>query len=140
MNYLRKFTPSPYPACEHLRPALSVNGEKVGTWVNCPLAFLQSRNASYRVLFRYRGRLHPFTIGEMSQIDAIGIKAQAEELLRLLRRRRLIDLPAGCSIEEFLPEVPDIPIVLCFAVCISAKYELPLYCGIGSGKDSNRRL
>jgi integrase len=62
---------------------------------------LQERNGSYRILFRYRDKLHSFTIGEVSELDAVGHKAQAEELLRLLKRR-LIELPAGCSIEEFL--------------------------------------
>lgn len=65
------------------------------------MASLQLRNGSFRVLFRYRDRLHTFTIGEVDQAHAVGIKAQTEELLRLLKRR-LIDLPAGCKIEDFL--------------------------------------
>ncbi|HJT78699.1 MAG TPA: site-specific integrase [Gemmataceae bacterium] len=56
---------------------------------------------SWRILFRYNNALHSFTLDETDQVGAIGAKAQIEELLRLLKRR-LIDLPAGCTIEHFL--------------------------------------
>jgi integrase len=65
------------------------------------MASLQCRNGSWRVLFRYKGKLHTFTIGETDAIEAAGAKAQAEEILRLLKRN-LIELPPGCSIEDFL--------------------------------------
>lgn len=65
------------------------------------MASLQSRNGSWRVLFRYKGQWHAFTIGEVSAADAAVHKASTEELLRLLKRN-LLDLPSGCTIEHFL--------------------------------------
>src|SRR5262245_6901826 len=66
-----------------------------------PMASLQNRNGSWRVIFRFKGQWHAFTIGEVSPADAAVHKASAEELLRLLRRH-LLDLPSGCTIEHFL--------------------------------------
>jgi hypothetical protein len=66
-----------------------------------PMASLQCRNGSWRILFCYKGKLHSFTLDESDQIQAAGAKAEVEELLRLLKRK-LIDIPPGCSIEDFL--------------------------------------
>jgi len=65
------------------------------------MASLQNRNGSWRVIFRYKGEWHAFTIGEVSAADAAVHKASTEELLRLLKRN-LLDLPSGCTIEHFL--------------------------------------
>src|SRR5438477_33819 len=65
------------------------------------MASLQCRNGSWRVLFMYKGKLRTFSIDETDPVEAAGVKAQAEELLRLLKPK-LIDVPAGCSIEDFL--------------------------------------
>ncbi len=65
------------------------------------MAALQNRKGSWRVIFWYEGQQHAFTIGEVSAADAAVHKASTEELLRLLKRN-LIDVPSGCSIEDFL--------------------------------------
>src|SRR5438094_506175 len=65
------------------------------------MASLQNRNGSWRVIFRYKGQWHAFTIGEVSAADAAVHKASTEELLRLLKRH-LLDVPSGCTIEDFL--------------------------------------
>jgi len=65
------------------------------------MAALQNRNGSWRVIFRYDGKQRAFTICEVSAADATVHKASTEELLRLLKRG-LIEVPAGCGIEEFL--------------------------------------
>src|SRR6516164_9577121 len=65
------------------------------------MAWLESRNGSWRVVFRYQEGRHAFTIGEVSPADAAVHKASTEELLRLLKRN-LIRIPAGCSIEDFM--------------------------------------
>jgi integrase len=65
------------------------------------MAWLESRNGSWRVVFRYKEGRYAFTVGEVSAIDAAVYKASTEELLRLLRRN-LIDIPAGCAIEDFM--------------------------------------
>src|SRR4051794_27680667 len=65
------------------------------------MASLQNRNGSWRVIFRHKGQWHAFTIGEVSAADAAVHKASVEELLRLLKRN-LLDLPSGCTIENFL--------------------------------------
>ncbi len=65
------------------------------------MAWLESRNGSWRIVFRYKEGRFAFTIGEVSPADAAVHKASTEELLRLLKRK-LIDIPAGCSIEDFM--------------------------------------
>ncbi len=65
------------------------------------MAWLESRNGSWRVVFRYKEGRYAFTIGEVSAADAAVHKASTEELLRLLKRK-LIDIPSGCSIEDFM--------------------------------------
>jgi integrase len=65
------------------------------------MASLESRNGSWRVVFRFRSEKHHFTVGEVSAADAAAFKASTEELLRLLNRN-LITVPAGCSIEDFM--------------------------------------
>jgi integrase len=65
------------------------------------MAWLESRNGSWRVVFRYKEGRYAFTVGEVSAAEAAVSKASTEELLRLLKRN-LIDIPAGCSIEDFM--------------------------------------
>ena len=65
------------------------------------MASLEKRNGSWRVIFCYKRERRYFTIGEVSPSDAAVHKASTEELLRLLKRN-LIDIPAGCSIEDFM--------------------------------------
>ncbi len=65
------------------------------------MAWLESRNGSWRIVFRYKEWRYAFTIGEVSAADAAVHKASTEELLRLLKRN-LIDIPSGCSIEDFM--------------------------------------
>jgi hypothetical protein len=64
------------------------------------MASFQNRNGSWRVIFRYKGQWHAFTIGEVNSTDAAVYKASTDELLRLLKRH-LLTLPAGCTIEHF---------------------------------------
>src|ERR1700691_1293590 len=65
------------------------------------MASIESRNGSWRVVFRYKGEKRHFTIGEVSPTDAAVHKASAEELLRLLKRN-LVSIPSGCTIEDFM--------------------------------------
>jgi integrase len=65
------------------------------------MASIESRNGSWRVIFRYKGEKRYFTVGEVSAADASVFKASTEELLRLLNRK-LISIPSGCSIEDFM--------------------------------------
>ena len=65
------------------------------------MASLQNRNNSWRVIFRYRGLQHFITIGEVEEIEAQGVKARYEYLLRLLKQR-LLNIPAGMDIVTFL--------------------------------------
>jgi integrase len=65
------------------------------------MAALENRNGSWRVIFRYKGQRHVFTIGPVSAADAAVHKAATEELLRLLKRN-LLDVPPGCTIEDFM--------------------------------------
>lgn len=65
------------------------------------MAWLESRNGSWRIVFRYKEGRYAFTVGEISPADAAVHKASTEELLRLLKRN-LITIPSGCSIEDFM--------------------------------------
>lgn len=65
------------------------------------MASLQFRSGSYRVLFRHNGKLHTFTIGEVSQDEAESKSRQVDYLLMRLKQR-LVVLPAGMGIVEYL--------------------------------------
>lgn len=65
------------------------------------MASIECRNGNWRVIFRHKREKRHFTVGEVSTTDAAVFKASTEELLRLLNCN-LIDIPAGCSIEEFM--------------------------------------
>ncbi|HLJ95037.1 MAG TPA: hypothetical protein VKU02_17810 [Gemmataceae bacterium] len=59
------------------------------------------RGKSWRVYLNYKGEQRTFTIAEVDAAEASLYKAQTEELLWLLNRK-LISVPAGCTIEQFL--------------------------------------
>src|SRR5258708_2206269 len=65
------------------------------------MASLENRNGSWRVIFCSEGERRYFTLGEVSKSEAATYKSSTEELLRLLDRK-LISIPAGCSIEDFM--------------------------------------
>lgn len=65
------------------------------------MAGLQFRNGSYRVLFRYQGKQHAFTLGEVSPDEADAKAAQVDYLLMRLKQR-LAALPHGMSIIDYL--------------------------------------
>src|SRR5579862_1402428 len=65
------------------------------------MASVESRNGSWRVIFRYGQEKRSFTVGEVSAADAAVFKASTEELLRLLKRK-LVSIPSGCTIEDFM--------------------------------------
>src|SRR4051812_12662930 len=65
------------------------------------MAALQERNGSYRLIFRYHGKQHTFTLGTIGQ-DEAQAKAGAVDLLLLRLKQRLVAVPPGVSIEDFL--------------------------------------
>lgn len=65
------------------------------------MASLENRNGSWRVIFYYKNVKRAFPIGEATATDALVYKASTEELLRLLKRN-LVNIPRGCSIEDFM--------------------------------------
>jgi integrase len=67
-----------------------------------PLASLQERNGSYRVIFRHHGKQHFVTIGKVSRQEAEAKSAQVDYLLLRLKQR-LIELPPGVDIVSFVP-------------------------------------
>ena len=76
------------------------------------MASLQQRNGGFRFIFRYRGKQHFVTVGKVSREQAEGKAAQVRYLLMRLKQR-LIDLPAGVDIVDFVnndgksPIAPD---------------------------------
>lgn len=65
------------------------------------MASLQQRNGSFRFIFRYRGKQHFVTVGKVSREEAEGKAAQVQYLLMRLKQR-LIELPAGVDIVDFV--------------------------------------
>jgi integrase len=65
------------------------------------VASLQERNGSYRVLFRYHGKLHAFTLGRVGNDEAENKARQVDYLLMRLKQRLLV-LPDGVDIVTFV--------------------------------------
>ena len=65
------------------------------------MAGLQERSGSYRINFRYHGKHHFVTIGKVSEEEARAKSAQVDYLLLRLKQR-LIELPPGVDIVEFI--------------------------------------
>src|SRR5947209_1241101 len=65
------------------------------------MAALQKRNGSFRVLFRFQGKQHSFTLGRVPCNEAEA-KAGHVDLVLLRIRQNLLTVPAGVTIEEFL--------------------------------------
>jgi hypothetical protein len=65
------------------------------------MAGLQKRSGSYRVIFRYRGKQHSLPLGKVSGKEARAKSAQVDYLLMRLAQR-LVELPAGLDIVDFL--------------------------------------
>jgi hypothetical protein len=65
------------------------------------MAGLQERGGSYRLNFRYHGKQHTLTLGKVSEEEARTKSAQVDYLLMRLKQR-LIELPPGVDIVEFI--------------------------------------
>jgi hypothetical protein len=65
------------------------------------MAGLQERGGSYRVFFRFRGKQQTFPLGKVSKQEAEAKSAQVDYLLLRLKQR-LIELPPGVAITDFL--------------------------------------
>jgi integrase len=65
------------------------------------MASLQQRNGSFRFIFRHRGKQHFVTIGKVSREEAEAKAGQVQYLLLRLKQR-LIHLPAGVDIVDFV--------------------------------------
>ena len=65
------------------------------------MAGLQERGGSYRLFFRFRGKQHTFPLGKISPREAEAKSAQVDYLLLRLKQR-LIELPPGVEITDFL--------------------------------------
>jgi integrase len=65
------------------------------------MATLQPRNGSFRLLFQYEGKQQALTIGTVSLTEARQWKAKAENLLMRVKQR-MLEVPIGCTIHEFI--------------------------------------
>jgi integrase len=65
------------------------------------MAAIQERSGSYRVIFRYHGKQHSFTLGRVSEDEANTKLGQANYLLMRLKQG-LVAIPPGCDIETFI--------------------------------------
>lgn len=62
---------------------------------------IQFRHGGYRVYFRYQGKQHIFTLGEVSK-DEAETKARQVDYLLMRLKQRLATLPAGIGIVEYV--------------------------------------
>jgi integrase len=65
------------------------------------MAWLQCRNGSYRVLFRYGGEQHTLFVGEVKEKEAEAVCSKVDYWLMRLKQK-LVHLPAGCDIITFV--------------------------------------
>lgn len=65
------------------------------------MAWVQSRNGSYRVLFRYQGKPHAFWLGEVKEQEASTVAAKVDYWLMRLKQN-LVQLPPGCDVVTFV--------------------------------------
>ncbi len=65
------------------------------------MAALQRRNGSYRLIFQFESKQQSLTVGDVTLSEARQWKAKAEHLLMRVKQR-LLEVPAGCSINDFL--------------------------------------
>jgi hypothetical protein len=65
------------------------------------MAWAQKKGDSWYCEFRYKGKRHYFTIGEVSEIEARATVAKVDYLLMRLKQH-LLDVPADCDIVTFL--------------------------------------
>ena len=73
------------------------------------MAGVQERGGSYRVYFRYQGKQVTFPLGKVSKQEAETKAAQAEYLLLRLKQR-LIEVPPGVGIADFLQHDGKAPV------------------------------
>lgn len=62
---------------------------------------VQLRGDSYRILFRFHGKQHSFSIGKVSESEADAKSAQVDYLLLRLKQG-LIEIPPGMGIVDFV--------------------------------------
>ncbi len=78
------------------------------------MAWLQCRNGSWRVLFRYKKDQHTMWLGEIEEHEARATAAKVDYWLMRLKQN-LVHLPAGCDVVTFVqhdgkpPEHPSPP-------------------------------
>lgn len=65
------------------------------------MAGLEERSGRYRIFFRYHGKQRTFPLGKVSRDEAEAKSAQVDYLLMRLKQR-LIELPPGIDIVDFL--------------------------------------
>ena len=67
------------------------------------MAWTQERGGSYRVLFRFQGKQHAFTLGRIPPAEADAKAAHVDYLLMRLKQG-LIELPSGIDIVSFVEQ------------------------------------
>ena len=75
------------------------------------MAGLQSRNGSWRVIFRYKKKQHTFWLGEVEESEARAVGAKVDYWLMRLKQN-LAHLPNGCDVVTFVQhdgKPPDHP-------------------------------
>ena len=65
------------------------------------MAAIQKREDSYRILFRFEGKQHAFTLGSVTEKEATAKASQVDYLLTRLKQRLAV-LPPGVSIIEYI--------------------------------------
>lgn len=65
------------------------------------VATIQHKSSGWYLQFRYKNQRYTLSLGPVEEVEAIGKKAKAEKLLRLIKDN-LLDLPGDVDIRTFL--------------------------------------
>src|SRR5581483_1034058 len=65
------------------------------------MAGIEQRSGSFRIVFRYQGKKHHFTLGEVSSDEADNKARQVDYLLMRLKQR-LATIPPGVDIVDYV--------------------------------------
>lgn len=87
---------------------------------------IRKKGDAYYCTFRFQGRRHYFTVGNLTEAQALAKGTEVDETLELLRRGRLT-IPEGVTLEEFVAAGGKAPIVAARPETVTARRLIDQY-------------
>ncbi|MBI2808181.1 MAG: site-specific integrase [Planctomycetes bacterium] len=103
------------------------------------MAVIQERNDSFRVLFCYLGKRHSLTLGKVAKAEADAFAGNVDLLLMRIKQR-LVQIPTGVDIGDFLlhgGNVPEAVVAVSERVVFSGFKERYLQVQQNGGMEAN---